>query len=114
MIDRVEHNGGSAMRLFHYTVLALLISCSGGHESPTSPPPPGGGGAANLRGVITTIGTTNPVAGAAASAGGQSSTTGSDGRYSLTGLTATSVTLTITRSGYETYSKTVVLSAGAN
>lgn len=95
-------------------LLTLVLSgCSGGGgESPTGPPPMTG--PANLTGRVTTSGTTTPVTGAVVRAGVQSSTTGTDGRYTLSNLTAGQVTLTVERSGYEPYSRTVTISSGAN
>ena len=50
--------------------------------------------------------------GAAVTCGGQSTTTASDGSYSLSGIPAGSQTLSFSESGYQPLSETVTITAG--
>jgi hypothetical protein len=70
----------------------LLAAC------PSSSPTPQGAGTIN--GFVSDIGTGARLSGAAVSGGGQSATTDANGEFTLTGLTAGTVNLTIGKSGY--------------
>jgi hypothetical protein len=52
--------------------------------------------------------------GATVSCGGKSTTTGSDGSYSLSGIAEGAQTLSFSKSGYQQYSRTVNITAGQN
>jgi hypothetical protein len=95
-------------------LLVLLVACGGGgeHRGPTDPGPPVL--TSSLSGVVTTVGTSSPVAGATVSVGGQSLTTTADGRYAFSGLSVGQATLSVQRSGYEPYSRTITLVSGSN
>jgi hypothetical protein len=63
---------------------------------------------------VTTTGTTSPITGVSVSCQGTTSTTGSDGRYTLNNLVAGTATLQASRSGYEPYTQTINLAPGNN
>jgi large repetitive protein len=69
---------------------------------------------AALSGTATSIDTGAVLAGVHISAGGKSTTTDSDGNYSLTGLTVGTVTGSASLSGYATVTKSITLVTGQN
>ena len=63
-----------------------------------------------MSGVVTDVVSGAPVTGAAVAVQGKTATTGSDGRYSITGLTAGQVTLTAQHQGHVNFSQNVTIS----
>jgi hypothetical protein len=88
---------GSRRRL---VLIWVLAACGGGN--PTGPDGGGGseGGAGSLNGIVTDIGTGARIGGATVTGGGQSATTGADGTFTISGLAAGKVNLSIAKSGY--------------
>ena len=90
-----------------------LLSC--GSSSSTSPTPtPTPTPAPSLAGTVTDAVSGAAVSGVAVAAQGQSATTGSDGKYSLTGLTAGAASLTAQHQGHVNFSQSVTLASGTN
>lgn len=75
----------------------LLLACLLAACHSSSPTPQGAG---SINGFVSDIGTGARLSGAAVSGGGQSATTDANGEFTLTGLTAGTVNLTITKTGY--------------
>jgi hypothetical protein len=71
----------------------LLAACHGTSSNPTQ-------GAGTINGIVSDIGTGARLSGAAVSGGGQSATTDAKGEFTLAGLAAGNVTLSISKSGY--------------
>ena len=86
----------------------LLHACGGGGGgTPTPDARPGSGadagpigGAGTINGVVSDIGTGARVSGATVSGGGRSTTTDASGQFTLTGLAAGNVSVSITKTGY--------------
>lgn len=79
------------------------VAASGGTTS---------GGNETLSGTITAASSGNPVSGAVISAAGKDTTSTTTGSYSLTGLPAGSVQVTVTATGFTTSVNTVGITAG--
>ncbi|MCP3995892.1 MAG: hypothetical protein GY722_12635, partial [bacterium] len=60
----------------------------------------------SFSGTVRDLGDDSPISGASVSWGGHSTTTNSSGFYSLSGLPCETHTLTVSKSGYQTYSST--------
>ena len=90
-------------------IMASLASC-GGSESPTSTTP-SPSTTPSLAGVVTDVVSGLAVSGVVVAVGGKSVTTGSDGRYSFTGLTAGQGSLTAQHQGHVNFSQPVTLAA---
>lgn len=67
----------------------------------------------DVAGTVTDSSTGAPVAGATVSVAGKSATTGSDGKYSITGVTGGTYTLTVTATGYQSWSSSVTVVNGS-
>ena len=109
--------------LLGYAVVAVacfLLSCTSDSSTgptpaptptpPTTPTPT----APSLAGTVTDVVSGAPVSGVAVAAQGQSATTGSDGRYSLTSLTAGAASLTAQHQGHVNFSQSLTLASGTN
>lgn len=90
-------------------VLACLASC--GDDSKGGGTTPSG---ASLSGIVTDVVSNAPIRGVAVAVEDKTATTGSDGRYSLTGLTAGQATLTAKHQGHDNFSQNVTLAGAAN
>ncbi|MEN6521239.1 MAG: carboxypeptidase regulatory-like domain-containing protein [Armatimonadota bacterium] len=82
----------------------ILAGCGGG----------GGGGGATLTGKVVDGSTDEALSGVRVALGGSSTTTGSDGKFTLTGLSTGSGTLTAQLDDYEISSVSVTITAGSN
>lgn len=85
--------------------LAACGSSSGGNPDagnvrPDAGSPDAGGEAFSLGGVVTDVGNSARVAGAQVTGGGKSTTTDAQGQFTLTGLPAGDIQLTVTQAGY--------------
>jgi len=87
----------------------MLVGCGGGS---------GGGDASaqigDVSGLVREASTQTPIAGASVTIGGKSATSGADGTFAITGIAVGSQSASVTKTGYQPYSGTVVISAGAN
>ncbi len=100
-------------------LLALLLVAGCGGDTPSAP----SGGSQTvthrLTGTVTAEGAGTPIAGATVSIAdganaGRSTSTGGDGTFSLTGLTAASFTVQVSASGYRQGSRAVTLDRDVN
>jgi len=82
----------------------------GGTTTPTTPTTPT---TVTLSGTVTDAVSAAVVSGAAVAIAGKTATTGSDGKYSITGLTAGSGTLALQHQGHINFTQTVTLSGTA-
>jgi len=96
-------------------VLALVTSVQACNQnSTTAPSSNGSGGTASVSvsGTVTDASSAAPIASAAVAVQGKSTTTGTDGRYTIADLTAGSAQLTAQHQGHQNFSQAVTL-AGA-
>jgi hypothetical protein len=97
---------------------AVLCTAGPGWDGPTGLGTPDGvTGLAytpvgSVTGTVTDSSTGDPVAGATVSTAGLSVTTGSDGTYTVSGLPAGTVPLTVTAYGYQSQTQTATITAG--
>jgi hypothetical protein len=79
-----------------------LLACGGGGGGPMpdAAPPSSTGGSGSINGIVSDIGTGVRVAGATVTGGGQTTTTDVQGAFTLTGLAAGTVSVSITKDGY--------------
>lgn len=83
----------------------VLFACGGGGgggggSMPDAAPPPTSGGSGSINGIVSDIGTGVRVPGATVTAGGQTTNTDVQGAFTLTGLAAGTVSVSITKDGY--------------
>ncbi|MEQ1871036.1 MAG: carboxypeptidase regulatory-like domain-containing protein [Vicinamibacterales bacterium] len=90
-------------------IVTGLTSC-GGSKSPTTSTP-GDPSAPSIAGAVTDVVSGLAVPGVVVAIQGKSVTTGSDGRYSLTGLTAGQSSLTAQHQGHVNFSQPVTLAS---
>lgn len=97
---------------------AVLCTAGPGWDGPTGLGTPAGvtaftapAGVGSISGKVTDAATGQPVAGAQVSAPGLSVTTGGDGSYTLSGLPAGSVPVTVTGYGYQAATATATVTA---
>lgn len=90
-----------ASGLIVIALVAIVASCSKSSTSPSNN--------ASISGTVTDAVSGQPINGATVSVGGQSSTTGADGKYSITGLATGSATLTASKQGERNFSQAVTL-----
>jgi Carboxypeptidase regulatory-like domain len=84
-------------------LVSVLVACGGGGGGGQTDAGPDGGqvsGAGTINGIVSDIGTGARVSGATVTGGGQTATTDDRGQFTLAGLAAGNVSLSITRSGY--------------
>jgi hypothetical protein len=86
-------------------LVSVVVACGGGGGGPTGAdagPPDGGqvSGAGTINGIVSDIGSGARVSGATVTGGGQTATTDDRGQFTLAGLAAGTVQLTITKTGY--------------
>ncbi len=66
----------------------------------------------DLAGTVTNASTGAAVSGATVSVAGKTATTGADGKYSITGIAGGSYTMTVSATGYQSWSGTVTVANG--
>lgn len=67
----------------------------------------------DIAGAVTDAATSAAVSGATVSVAGKTATTASNGTYSITGITGGTYTMTVTKTGYTTWSGSVTITNGA-
>jgi len=82
------------------TLCCSLGACSGGGSSSNQAPDAGASGRGTVNGMVTDIGTGARVPNASVSGGGQSAISDSRGEFTLSGLAAGTVTISVTATGY--------------
>ena len=87
--------------------VAGLLSCGGSKEAAGVPP---SGTTPSISGLVSDVISGAPVPGASVAIQEKTATTGSDGRYSIAGLTAALAALTVQRQGYTNFSQNVTIS----
>jgi hypothetical protein len=88
-------------------VLASLLSCDDSQRGGTTP------SGVSLSGIVTDVVSGAAIQGVALAVQNKTATTGSDGRYSIAGLTAGQATLTATHQGHRNFSQNVTLAGSA-
>jgi len=83
-----------------------LISCSGDSTQPAAP-----SGTPGVSGVVTDVVAGSPISGVSVGIQGKTATTGSDGRYSITGLTAGTTALTAQHQGHVNFTQNVTIAS---
>ena len=84
-------------------LVSVVVACGGGGGTGGDAGPPDGGqvsGAGTINGIVSDIGTGARVSGATVTGGGQTATTDDRGQFTLAGLAAGTVQVSITRTGY--------------
>lgn len=85
-------------------------SNSSGTSTPTSPSTPTTPATTTLAGTVTDVVSASPVSGATVAVQGKSTTTGSDGKYSISGLSNGAATVTCQHQGHVNFTQSVTLS----
>lgn len=111
----IRHRRALALVLIPILLLCM-VGCGGGGGAPAN----GGGGddgggggqtTGTVTGTVTSGG--QPLSGVVVTIGTRNDTTGTDGRYTLSGVSAGNVTITASKSGYHSYSSTLSVSGGS-
>jgi hypothetical protein len=91
-------------------MLVLLVGSACAACGPYGPLP----GTVSLSGTVVVLGPSTPVEGADVSCQASSTTTGADGRYSLSELSPGYASVTVSKPGYALCSKSIMLEWGSN
>lgn len=100
-----------AIILTTFIVVAIIAGCSGSGDGGGSGT---GGGAATLTGTVTDAATAAAIANVVVTIGESSTATGENGIYTLLNLTAGTYTLTVSKTGYQSFQASIALEEGSN